>query len=150
MTTDRGIKFSTQCWDWLCSHLSMNHWLSTAFHPQTDSQTVLQNQTIEQYLQAFRNYKQDNCVESLLLAEFAYNNSIHHVVLMTAFWVNYNYHPTMQFKPPKNAGVRSKVQADSWMAGMEETHRMLWKEIIGVLEHQTKYADRIYDFCSWR
>jgi len=50
------------------------------------------------------------------------------------------YHPTMQFKPPKDPSFRSKVQADSWMAGVEETHRILWEIIIEAQERRAKYA----------
>ena len=32
-TTDRGQEFSSQFWDRVCSHLSINHRLSTAYHP---------------------------------------------------------------------------------------------------------------------
>jgi hypothetical protein len=99
-----------------------------------DSQTERQNQTMEQYLRAFCNYEQDNWVQLLPLAEFAYNNSIHHYTLMTPIWANYSYHPTMQFKPPKNPSFRSQVQADSWMAGVEETHRILRENIIEAQE----------------
>jgi hypothetical protein len=50
---------------------------------------------MEQYILAFCNYQQDNWVELLPLAEFAYYNYMHHSTLMTPFWVKYNYHPTM-------------------------------------------------------
>jgi hypothetical protein len=85
---------------------------------------------MEQYLRAFCNYEQDNWVELLPLVEFAYNISIHHSTLMTPFWANCNCHPTMQFKPPKDPSCRSQVQADSWMAGVEDTHRILWENMI--------------------
>jgi transposase InsO family protein len=78
IVTDRGKEFTSRCWNRVCSHLSINRRLSTAFHPQTDGQTERQNQTMEQYLRAFSNYEQDIWVELLPLAEFAYNNSVHH------------------------------------------------------------------------
>jgi len=59
---------------------------------------------------------------------------------MTPFWANYNYHPMMQFKPPKDPSFRSQVQADSWMAGVEEMHRILRENIIQAQEQQTQYA----------
>ena len=68
---------------------------------------------MDQYLQAFYNYEQDNWVELLPLAEFAYNNSFHYSPMMTTFWANYNYDPTMQFKPPKDPSFKSRMQADS-------------------------------------
>jgi len=101
IVTDCGKEFTSRFWKRVCSHLRINHRLSTAFHPQTDGQTERQNQTMEQYLPAFCNYEQDNWVELLPLAEFAYNNSVHHSTRMMPFWANYHYHPPMQFTPPK-------------------------------------------------
>jgi len=73
--TNGGTQFTRLFWARVCSHLSINHRLSTAFHPQTDGPTERQNQTMEQYLRAFCNYEQDNSVELRPLAEFAYNYS---------------------------------------------------------------------------
>ena len=53
---------------------------------------------------------------------------------MTPFWANYNYHLTMQFKPPKDPSLRSQVQADLLMAGVEVTHRILRENIYGAQE----------------
>ena len=88
ITTDRGKEFNSRFWDRVCSLLSINHYLSIAFHLQTDSQTKWQNQIMEQYLRAFCNYEQDNWVELLQLAEFACNNCIHHSTLMIPFCAN--------------------------------------------------------------
>jgi len=75
--TDRGKEFTSRFCTRVCSHMHTDHRLSTAIHPQTDGQTERQNQTMEQYLRAFCNYEQDNWVELIPLAEFAYNNSVH-------------------------------------------------------------------------
>jgi len=101
IVTDRGKEFTSRFWKRVCSQLSINHRLSTACHPQNDGRTKRQNPTMEQYLQAFSNYEQDNCVEPLPLAEFAYNNSVHNSMWMTHFWAHYHYHPPMQSKTPK-------------------------------------------------
>jgi transposase InsO family protein len=77
IVTDRGKEFTSRFWKRVCTHLRINHRLSTAFYPQTDGQTERQNQTMDQYLRALCNYEQDNWVELLPLAEFAYNNSVH-------------------------------------------------------------------------
>jgi hypothetical protein len=75
---------------------------------------------MEQYLRASCNYQQDNWVELLLLAEFAYNNVIHASTRMTPFWANYHYHPVMQFKAPKHiSSLKSEIQADNFAAGLE-------------------------------
>ena len=56
---------------------------------------------MEKYLHAFANYEQDNWVELLPLAEFAYNNSRHTATRMTPFFANFGYHPEMQFRLPR-------------------------------------------------
>jgi hypothetical protein len=126
IVTDCDTQFTSRFWTRVCSHLSTDHRLSTAFHPQIDGQTECQNQMMEQYLRAFCNYEQDNWVELLLLAEFAYNNVIHASTRMTPFWANYHYHPVMQFKAPKQpSSLKSEIQADTFAAGLEETHQTL-------------------------
>lgn len=52
LITDRGRQFYSRFWKQVCSHLSIDHRLSRAFHPQTHGQTEKQNQTIEHYLRA--------------------------------------------------------------------------------------------------
>jgi len=47
---------------------------STAYHPQTDSQTKRVNQEVEQFLQLFVNQCQDDWYKWLSIAEFAYND----------------------------------------------------------------------------
>ena len=141
IVTDRGKEFTSGFWKRVCSHLNINHRLSTAFHPQTDGQTERQVQTMEQYLPAFCNYEQDNRVELLPLAEFAYNNSIHHSTRMTRFWANYHYHPPMQFKQPKTpSNMRSEILADATVSGMEVTHRLLRESLLGAQARQSKYS----------
>jgi hypothetical protein len=139
--TDRGTQFTIRFCTRVCSHMSIDHRLSTAFHPQTDGQTERQNQTMEQYLRAFCNYEQDKWVELLPLAEFAYNNSVHASTMMTPFWGVYHRHPEMQFKGPNApANPKSEIQADAVLDGLEETHRLLRESILDSQERQTKYA----------
>ena len=121
--------------------MSITHRLLTAFHPQTDRQTERRNQTMEQYLRAFCNYVQDNWVELLPLAEFAYNNSVHDSTITTPFWAVYHWHPEMQFEAPKApANLKSEIQADAVLEGLEETHRLLRGSILDAQERQMKYA----------
>ena len=145
--TDRGTQFTSRFWMRVCSHLSVDHRLSTAFHPQTDGQTERQNQTMEQYLRAFTNYEQDDWVELLPLAEFAYNNSIHASTRMTPFFANYGYHPEMQFKLPREiretrgeARVRSERAADSFAEKLREAHARLKDNLIVAQERQSRNA----------
>jgi len=116
-------------------------WLSTDFRPQTDGQTESQHQTMEPYLRAFYNYEQDNWVEIIPLAEFAYNNMKHPSMRMTPFWANYHYHLVMQFNAPKQpSGMKLEIQADTFSAGLEKAHQTLCKTLQEAQAHQTKYA----------
>ncbi len=130
--TDRGPQFTSRFWNRVCTYMTTDHRLSTAFHPQTDGQTERQNQTMEQYLRAYVNYEQDNWVELLPLAQFAYNNSVHASMKMTLFFANYGYHPEMQFKRPKDpasAKLLSERAADEYSGKLREIHARLQENI---------------------
>ena len=75
IVSDWGSVFTSTFWSTVCYHLKVRRRLSTAFHPQTDGQMERQNSTLEQYLQVYIAYQQDDWVEWLPLAKFAYNNS---------------------------------------------------------------------------
>ena len=47
---------------------------TSGYHPEGDGQTECTNQTLEQYLQVYGNYQQDNWFGLLSHAEFTYNN----------------------------------------------------------------------------
>jgi hypothetical protein len=143
IVTDRGFQFTSQFWNRVCSHLSIDHRLSTSFHPQTDSQTERQNQTMQQYLRAFATYEQDNWVDLLPLAEFAYNNSVHATPRLTPFFANYGYHPEMHIKLPKESllSFRSKKAADERLGKLQAARNRLRESILEAQERQTRYAD---------
>lgn len=79
----------------MCFHLKIKQRLSSAFHPLTDGQTERQNQTLEQYLQGYANYQQDDWAAWLAIAEFAYNNSVHSATGKSPFFLAYGLHPIM-------------------------------------------------------
>src|SRR5882672_3180590 len=70
--SDRGKHFISMFWRSLCQLLSIKANLSTAYNLETDGQTEWVNQILEQYLWVYINYKQDDWVNFLPLAEFAY------------------------------------------------------------------------------
>jgi hypothetical protein len=57
---NRDKLFTSQFWKLLMNLLRIHYKLLTAYHPQTDRQTERLNQTMEQYLQCYINYQQDN------------------------------------------------------------------------------------------
>ena len=60
IVSNQGLVFMPKFWSLLCYFLGIRQRLFNACHLLTDSQTESQNSTIEVYLWAFVNYKQNN------------------------------------------------------------------------------------------
>jgi transposase InsO family protein len=60
IVSDRGPQFISNFWKEFYYILDIKLKLSTAFHPQTDEQTEIMNQYIDQRLRLFVNYYQNN------------------------------------------------------------------------------------------
>ena len=71
IVSDRRPQFISQFWAEFCRILSIKLKLSTAFHPQTDGQTEIMNQYLDQRLRPFVNYYQDNWSEMLPMMDYA-------------------------------------------------------------------------------
>jgi hypothetical protein len=88
--TDRDLKFTGNFWKTMFGTLRVKSKASTAYHPQTDGQTEQLNQTIEQFLRCYVNYKQDNWVALLPMAQMAYNGSKNATTGITPHFANYS------------------------------------------------------------
>jgi hypothetical protein len=97
--TDQGSQFASEFTRELNRLLGIETALSTAFHPQTDSQSERTNQVVEQYLRLFCNERQNDWARWLPLAEFCYNNWENASTHQTPFFLNYGYHPRMGIEP---------------------------------------------------
>ncbi len=95
---DQGLLFTSKFWSLLCYFVDIKKKLFTFFQPQIDGQIERQNSTIEAYLRAFVNWKQDDWARLLLMAEFAYNNIKNANTGHNPFKLNYGYHPKVFFK----------------------------------------------------
>ena len=76
----------------------LQHLLHTT-HPQTDGQTERVNQEIEWFLRLFVNQCQNDWVDWISLAEFAYNNRIHSSTQTTPFILDTDQHPRLGVEP---------------------------------------------------
>ena len=93
IVSDRDPKFTSKFWQMLFKLTDTKLTLSTAFHPQTDGQTERANRTLEQYLRAFVNYKQDNWASLLPVAEFTINNAKNASTGFSPFYLANGCHP---------------------------------------------------------
>jgi len=94
IVSDRDVRFTSNFWQALMSHLGTSLKMSTAFHPQTDGLAERANRTVEEMLRAFIDHKhQDNWDKFLTSLEFAYNNSVNRSTGYTPFYMLHGFHP---------------------------------------------------------
>jgi len=110
--SDRGTVFDSKFWLTLSAKLGIKNKMSTAYHPQTDGQTEWLNQTLEQYLRCFINYKQNNWVEYLPTAEFTYNSTKYATTGKLPFNMMYGYNLLTFYKPYSTKHWEQKASLD--------------------------------------
>src|SRR5882672_8323117 len=100
------------------------------YDPETDRQTEWVNQILEQYLGVYINYQQDDWVDFLPLAEFAYNNTSHSATMVTPFFTNKGFHPKLK------VSLASVVldAAHSVASDLNELHQYLHDQIAHALK----------------
>jgi hypothetical protein len=142
IVTDRGTVFTSKFWSGFCYHLQVKRGLSTAFHPQTDGQTERQNQTIEAYLRIYCSYHQDDWVDLLPMAEYAYNNAHHDAIKMSPNKARYGQdletRQEVQENPPRGEVPTAKANAER----IVQTRKELEKHWQNAKALQAKYYNQ--------
>jgi len=125
-TTDRGTLFVAKFTKAFAKISGIDPKASTAYHPQTDGQTERTNQILEQYLRTYCNYDQDDWVDLLPLAQFAYNNAKQTATKMTPFYASRGFHPrsNMDLK-----GDQSVPAASEQAERLQQIYRSLQLEV---------------------
>jgi len=113
--------------------------LLTAYHPQTDGQTKWINQELEQYLRIFMDHRQEQWLEWLGTAEFAYNNKKHTTTQVPPFEANYGLNPRMGFEGKR--GKRFKA-AKEFMERMKQVQEEVKAALGKAQEEMRKYANK--------
>ena len=101
--------------------------LSSSYHPQTNGQIERVNQILKQYLRCSLNYRQDDWIDLLPLAEFTYNNTLHGSTRVTPFFANYGFHPRFSISIPGNS-VNPSTEACTRI--LVDIHQVLSLELI--------------------
>ena len=123
IVTDRGTQFTSRFTASLLKLCDIHSNKSTAFHPQSDGQTERVNQVLEQYLRIFCDHQQDNWLDILPLAEFAYNNAKHTSTRMSPFFANYGLHPRCTLRiTPASPGTEQNPSAEALAQKYREIH----------------------------
>jgi hypothetical protein len=97
--SDRGTQFISEFWKKLFARLSIILKHSSAYHSETNGQTERINAVFKQYLKTYMNFRQNNWVDWLPLAEFASNNAVSETTGFSPFFANYGFNPKLRFEP---------------------------------------------------
>src|SRR5882724_9863125 len=140
IVSDRGKHFISRFWKFLCQLLGIKANLSTTYHPETNGQTERVNQILEQYLWVYINYQQDDWVNLLPLAKFAYNNTSHSATMVTPFLANKGFHPQLEvsLKPVVSEAahqVASDLKELHLYLCNQVSHALKQYEVNSVLQH---------------
>jgi transposase InsO family protein len=136
--SDRDKLFTSKFWKSLMDQLGTKHKLSTAYHPQTDGQTERINQVLEQYLRCYVNYRQNNWVVLLPLAQFAYNSSPASTGI-SPFYANYGYEP-VAFRQSLNIEVLAQKSSTD-VSLLTNLHKELTRDIEFIATRSSMYYD---------
>jgi len=137
--SDRGPQFAAGMTKELNKMLGIETKLSTAYHPETDGQTERTNQELEQYLRMYVNHRQNNWIEWLATAEFAFNNKVHTATKRSLFQVNYGREPRMGFDIRKKG---KNEKAEEFVKEMKERHEKARAALVKAQEEMKRQADR--------
>ena len=102
--------------------LDMTLHFTSGYHPKGNGQTEHANQTLEQYLQVYCNYQQNNWSKLLPLAEFAYNNTPNTMTGLTPFYANKGYHPSITVHPECDI---ASTRARDFAVDLDDLHQQL-------------------------
>ena len=136
---DRRPQFVAELMKELKEMLVIETKLSMAYYPKIDRQTERKNQELEQYLRIYISYRQNNWLEWLATAEFAFNNKIYTATKLSPFKVNYRRELMIGFDIRKN---EKYVKAEEFVKKMKNRHKEAKAALVKSQEEMKRYADR--------
>ncbi|OJT10654.1 Transposon Tf2-12 polyprotein [Trametes pubescens] len=144
IVSDRGPVFVSRFWNTLTSLLHTKLKYSTAYHPQTDGLTERTNQSLETYLRAYVSTQQDDWVDYLPLAEFAFNNHVNASTKQSPFYANLGYHPT--FDPLITPPSVTVPAAGDLAQRLTRIHNECRAQLLASQDRQSRYYnERVKD-----
>ena len=93
---------------------------------------------LKQYLRCFINERQNNWVDLLPFAEFAYNDTLQQSISQSPFFANYGYNPKFSLEIPS---LDRPHRADVRVKDINENIKFLKENLKSAKETYKKYAD---------
>ena len=122
ITSDRGSEFVSAFFRSLGKVLDMKLHFTSSYYPEGDGQTERANQSLEQYLQVYCNYQQNNWSNLLPLVEFADKNTPNATMGLTPFYANKGYHPSITVHPERDI---ASTRAQDFAVNLDDLHQQL-------------------------
>lgn len=149
ITSDRGPQFISD-WDTeLSKLLRLKKKLSTAYHAQTDGQTEIANQILQQRLRPFINYFQDDWPQLLPAMDFAAATLPHETTGLAPTEIEMGFIPRMHFDWDTrttqfdNSRERfNKEDAQHWAKRIHEAYTIARRNIEKSQATQSKQANK--------
>jgi transposase InsO family protein len=148
IVSDRGPQFISDFWHEFTRILGIRLKLSTAEHPQTDGQTEVANQHLDQRLRPFVNYNKDNWSELLPMMDFAAAMLVQESTGVSPFMADCGYEPRTSFdwKPLEKGLPRAERMNREDARNRVESMKEVWDWVQQNLQraqiNMKKQADR--------
>src|SRR5258705_1365813 len=139
VTLDQGSEFVSHFFHSLGKLLQMRLHFTSGYHLEGNRQTEHTNQVLEQYLQVYMNYQQDDWATLLPMAKFAYNNATNATTGVSPFFANKGYHPEFASDPQVKTSL---AKAQAFMADLECVQVELKENIAQAQERYWKNVDK--------
>jgi transposase InsO family protein len=148
IVSDRGPQFISAFWKEFTSILGIKLKLSTAYHPQTDGQTEIANQHLDQRLRPFVNYFQDNWSDLLPIMDYAGATLPHSSTGFAPIELEMGYLPRTSFdwdRPTGPQTVREKLsreEAQQYVKRLEQAWKVARENILKAQKAMETQANR--------
>jgi transposase InsO family protein len=149
--SDRGPQFTSSFMRFAYKAFGVDQRLTSSYHPQGNGQAENTNKTMEKYLRAYVNYKQDDWVNWLWMAEFVANNTVSASTGVTPFFATRGTHPRMTdvdiatMPAVAKVGPRKidELAAQEFALEMSKLHRHLRQEVARAQLTQSEAANQL-------
>jgi hypothetical protein len=140
MISDKDRIFTSQLWQELFRLANVKLQMSSAYHPQTDWQTVQVNQCLEIFLHYFVHACPKHWMKCLSLAEFWYNTRYHTSLDRSPFEVLYGHKPRFFGLQTKDSCQVPNLE--SWMQERELMQQVIKQHLLRAQVRMKSQADK--------
>jgi len=141
--SNRDKLFTLKFWKSLVNQLEIHHKLSITYYSQMNEQMKRMNQTLKQYLRCYINYRQNNWIQLLSVAQLTFNSITTKVISMSSFFANYEFKSKTFKKLCEFAQLAQKAMIQ--IEQIHLLHKKLQKNIQFLSKCMIMYANKKRD-----